>query len=125
MHILQSHKIPAPKGHYSPAISHGGFLFISGQVPFTEEQAVSVEIEEQTRITLQKVATILEAAGCQRSDVLQCRIYISDMSLWARVNAVYADFFGDHKPTRCIVPVGELHYGCLIEMEALAIHPGA
>lgn len=125
MHILQSHKIPAPKGHYSPAISHGGFLFISGQVPFTKEQAVSVEIEEQTRITLQKVATILEAAGCQRSDVLQCRIYISDMSLWARVNAVYADFFGDHKPTRCIVPVGELHYGCLIEMEALAIHPGA
>lgn len=123
MNILQSSKIPTPKGHYSPAISHGGFLFISGQVPFTQEQESPVEIEEQTHITLQKVATLLEEAGCQRSDVLQCRIYISDMSLWGRVNAVYAKFFGSHKPTRCIVPVGELHYGCLIEMEALAIHP--
>ncbi len=123
MKILQSNAIPTPKGHYSPAISHGGFLFISGQVPFNEEQSQPVEIEEQTRLTLGKVEQILQEAGRSKTDVLQCRIYISNMELWSRVNAVYADFFGDHKPTRCIVPVGELHYGCLIEMEALAISP--
>jgi 2-iminobutanoate/2-iminopropanoate deaminase len=48
------------------------------------------------------------------------RIYISDIALWDKVNEVYTQFFGDHKPVRCVVPDGKLHYGCLIDAECVA-----
>ncbi|MEM6633199.1 MAG: RidA family protein [Bacteroidota bacterium] len=122
MEILQSPNIPVPKGHYSPAISHNGLLYISGQLPYDPENQSSPEgIEAQTLATLEKMDVLLREAGTTRSKVLQCRIYISDVNLWGKVNEVYASFFGNHKPVRCVVPVNQLHYGCLIEIEALAV----
>ena len=122
MEILQSPNIPTPKGHYSPAISHNGLLYISGQLPYDPQtQASPPGIEAQTLATLGKIDLILREAGATRSDVLQCRVYVSDVNLWGKVNEVYAQFFGDYKPVRCVVPVAELHYGCLIEIEAIAV----
>jgi len=47
-------------------------------------------------------------------------VYVSDITLWGRVNAVYARVFGDHRPARAVVPTRELHYGFQIEVEAIA-----
>lgn len=47
-------------------------------------------------------------------------VYISDIALWDRVNAVYAQFFGQHRPARTVVPTGELHFGFQIEIDAIA-----
>uniref|UniRef100_UPI003904C019 RidA family protein n=1 Tax=Gudongella sp. SC589 TaxID=3385990 RepID=UPI003904C019 len=63
---------------------------------------------------------VLKEAGAARADVVQCRIYIIGVQNWDAVNEVYAEFFGNHKPARIVVPVPELHGGSLVEIEAVA-----
>ena len=77
-------------------------------------------IEQQTRDALHNVERVLLAAGCTKEDVVLCRVYIPDVAEWDTVNAVYAAFFGRHKPARVIVPTRELHNGALVEIEAIA-----
>ena len=77
-------------------------------------------IEQQTRDALHNVERVLLAAGCTKEDVVLCRVYIPDVAAWDTVNAVYAAFFGAHKPARVIVPTRELHHGARIEIEAIA-----
>jgi 2-iminobutanoate/2-iminopropanoate deaminase len=113
---------PVPAGHYSQAVIYNGLIFISGQipvVPITGEKLTG-SIDEQTLQVLKNIKAITEAAGSNISKILRVTVYISDIELWGEVNKVYASFFGDHKPARAIVPVKELHYGCKIEMEAIA-----
>lgn len=112
---------PPPKGHYSPAIAHEGVLYVSGQLPIDpQDQSIPPTIEAQTDLVLAKLERILTAAGTAKDRVIQVRIYLADIELWDRVNVRYAAFFGDHRPVRCVVPTGPLHYGCGIELEALA-----
>ncbi len=122
MKIIKSEKIPEPKGHYSPCIEHNGMLYLSGQVPVDPvSQKVPESIEEQTDLVLQKVEQIINESGSSKNHILQMRVYISDIKLWDIVNERYRLFFGNHKPVRTIIPTRDLHYGCLIEVEATAI----
>ncbi|MFW9965977.1 MAG: RidA family protein [Candidatus Thorarchaeota archaeon] len=111
------------KAHYSSAVVHNGIVYVSGQLPMDPEKGTPVEggFEEHARATLQSLSEVLEAAGSSREKVLQTTAYISDVTLWGKVNEVYAEFFGDHKPARTVVPTTELHYGCLIEIDAVAV----
>ena len=111
-----------PAGHYSPAIVHNGLVYIAGQLPIDPmngERELG-DIEAQTRRVLQNLDLILNAAGSSRALVLQTTVYTSDLSLWSRINEVYAEFFGDHRPARAVVPTPPLHYGFLIELSAIA-----
>jgi len=113
---------PRPAGHYSQAIVHGDIVYVSGQLaidPQTGEKRLG-SIEEQTEQALKNVAEILKAANSDLSQVLKTTVYISDIALWERVNAVYARFFGEHRPARAVVPTRDLHYGFQIEIEAIA-----
>ncbi|HOJ05299.1 MAG TPA: RidA family protein [Bacteroidota bacterium] len=110
--------LPSPKGHYAYCIEHNGLLFISGQLPVDDRGVIPDGIEAQTALVLRKLDEILLAAGSARDRVLRLRVYISDISLWDTVNAHCAAYFATHRPARCIVPVGPLHHGCLIEIEA-------
>ena len=113
---------PAPIGHYSSAVVHNGLVFVSGQLPrnaMTGEVETG-DIEKQTELALRNVEDILKAAGSDLSQVLQFTIYVSEMELWDRVNAVYASVLGEHKPARAIVPVKDLHFGTKIEIQAIA-----
>ena len=74
----------------------------------------------QTEQALVNLDAILRAAGSSRAQVLKATVYVADMALWDRVNAVYAQFFGAHRPARTIVPTRELHYGFQVEVEAVA-----
>jgi 2-iminobutanoate/2-iminopropanoate deaminase len=111
------------KAHYSSAVVHDGIVYVSGQLPMDTEKGQPIEggIEEHARAALQSLSEVLEAAGSSKENVLRTTAYISDVSLWNRVNEAYADFFGDHRPARTVVPTAKLHYGCLIEIDAVAI----
>jgi reactive intermediate/imine deaminase len=124
MQSINTPGMPPANGHYSPCIEHNGMLFLSGQIPFDKHTGKIPEgIEAQALLVLEKLGRILQEAGSDRNHVIQVRIYLSDIGLWDKVNAVYSEFFGTHRPVRCVVPTGPLHYGCLIEAEAVACKP--
>ncbi len=110
------------KGHYVPAIKSAGLLFISGQLSLDLDtrEVPEPDIRVHTQLALHNVERVLTAAGLTRNDVVQCRIYTSDMRNWDPINEVYAAFFGEHRPSRVVVPVPELHFGCMVEIEAVA-----
>lgn len=110
------------RGHYVPGMIFGGTLYISGQLPVHHETGLPMAetIEQQTKDALHNVELVLNAAGCTKEDVVLCRVYIPDVCHWDAVNAVYAAFFGSHKPARVIVPTRELHNGAMVEIEAVA-----
>jgi len=113
---------PRPGGHYAQAIVHDNLVYVSGQLPIdpqTGEKRVG-SIEEQTEQALKNLAAILRAAGSDVDRVLKTTLYVSDIALWDRVNAVYAEFFGQHRPARAVVPTRELHFGFQVEIEAVA-----
>jgi 2-iminobutanoate/2-iminopropanoate deaminase len=122
MEIISTKKAPEPAGHYSQAIVHNDLVFVSGQLPVdpVSGERICTSIEEQTLQVLDNLEAILKAAGSSRDRVLKVTVYISDISLWGRVNAVYSQFFKDHRPARAVVPTKELHYGFQVEMEAIA-----
>jgi 2-iminobutanoate/2-iminopropanoate deaminase len=123
MREISTDQAPPPAGHYAQAIVHDGLVYVSGQLavdPQTGEKRLG-DIEAQTRQALANVAAILRAAGSDVDRVLKTTVYVADIALWGRVNAVYAAFFGDHRPARAVVPTRELHYGFLVEIEAVAV----
>lgn len=120
MKVVEHTKMPSANGHYSMCTEHNGFLFISGQLPLGEERQIPEGIKAQTSLVLKKLETILKAAHSDLDKLLSVRIYIPDVELWDQVNEVYAEFMGAARPARCVVPTGRLHYGCLIELEAVA-----
>jgi 2-iminobutanoate/2-iminopropanoate deaminase len=122
MKIIKNINMPHANGHYSQCVEHNGILYLSGQLPFVPSTRELPEgIKDQALQALNNVENILNSAGSRRDKVLQVRIYISDISLWDDVNAVYSEFFGPHKPARCVVPVKELHFGALVEIEVTAV----
>ena len=125
MRRIDTKDAPSPGGHYAQGVSHGGFLFVSGQLPIdarTKEKKTGA-IEEQTQQVLDNVLAIVVAAGGDKSHIVKTTVYVSDIELWERVNEVYAEFFGLYRPARAIVPVKELHHGFQIEIEAVAALP--
>ena len=110
------------KGHYSPGVISNGLLFVSGQLSIDPDTRKVPDggIEEHTYLALDNLDRVLKEAGVSRSSVVQCRIYVSDIDDWDKVNVIYSEFFGEHKPARIVVPVSRLHFGCLIEIEAIA-----
>ena len=122
MRMISTPDAPSPAGHYSQAIVYGDTVYVSGQLAVnltTGEKGVG-SIEEQTRLTLRNIEQILLSAGSDLDHVIKTTAYISDVELWGGVNAAYAEVFGDHRPARAVVPSRDLHYGCLVEIEAIA-----
>jgi 2-iminobutanoate/2-iminopropanoate deaminase len=114
----------APKagGHYSQGVVYNGLVFVSGQLsidPATGERKLG-SIEEQTEQALNNVLAILNASGSDWSKVLKMTVYVADIELWEPVNKVYSRILGEHRPARAVIPTGALHYGFLIEIEAVA-----
>ena len=122
MKMISTPDAPSPAGHYSQAVVYGDTVYVSGQLavnPVTGEKGVG-SIEEQTRLTLRNIEQILLSAGSDLDHVIKTTAYISDIELWGGVNQAYAEVFGDHRPARVVVPSRDLHYGCLVEIEAIA-----
>lgn len=123
MKYISTKNAPTPAGHYSQAVVQGDLVFVSGQLPIDpiSGEKKTGSVEEQAEQTLQNLAEILKAANSGPEQVVKVTVYLSDIKLWSRVNAVYAKYFGEHKPARAVVPTRELHYGFQIEIEAIAV----
>jgi 2-iminobutanoate/2-iminopropanoate deaminase len=120
--LIQTSNAPTPAGHYSQAVVHNGLVYVSGQLPIdpkTGEKRFD-SIEEQTEQVLTNLSEILKAANSDISRLLKVTIYISDINMWDKVNTIYARVMKDHRPARAVIPIKDLHYGFLIEVDGIA-----
>lgn len=111
-----------PAGHYAPAVTMGDYIFISGQLPIdplTGEKCGRT-LAEQAKKVFENFSAVLDAAGVSKDQVVKTTLFIPDVAFWKDINGLYAMYFGDHHPSRSIVPTRELHHGCLLEMEGIA-----
>lgn len=114
--------LPAPRGPYSPAVRAGGFIFVSGQGPVdpgTNEFSFG-DIQHETRIVLNNIKQILEGCGASVRDVVKCSVFLSDGKDFARMNEVYAEFFGDQKPARTTVEAQFAEPRMKVEIDCIA-----
>jgi 2-iminobutanoate/2-iminopropanoate deaminase len=128
MQTVRTDQAPRPAGHYSQGIVHGGVVYVSGQLPINPvaPDAPAGDPESQVRRVLRNVEGVLEAAGSGLDRLLQVTIFVSDLSLWPEVNRIFAEMLGEHRPTRAVIPCGELKRGYLLEVTAVAaVAPGA
>jgi Putative translation initiation inhibitor, yjgF family len=116
---------PAPAGHYSQAVQSGDTLYISGQLPIRADKTPlpDMGIEAQARQAIANMLAILDEAGGKADDLCRVTAYIVGVDNWPRFNQVYAEMLGDARPARTVVPVPELHYGFLVEVDAIARIP--
>jgi 2-iminobutanoate/2-iminopropanoate deaminase len=124
MEAVATKSAPAAIGPYSQAITHGGMLFLSGQVPIdpaTGELVVG-DIATQTERVLDNLAAVLAAAGSSFADVVRTTIYLTNLADFAVVNATYAKRFAEGRPypARATVQVGALPKGANVEIDAIA-----
>ena len=113
---------PGAIGPYSQAIRTGSLLFCSGQVPLDPAtgEIVKDDIDGQTRRCLENLSAVCEAAGASLSQAVRCTVYLTDMGDFARVNDVYAEFFGEEDPpARVAIAVAGLPKGADIEIDAI------
>ena len=121
--VITADQAPKAIGPYSHAIRVGEFIYTSGQIaldPATGE-LVAGGIEEQTRRVWQNLAAVLEAAGSRLDRVVKTTVFMSDLGEFARMNAVYAEFFPAHPPARSTIQVAALPKGGKIEIECVAL----
>ena len=119
--IIHSDKAPAAVGPYSQAISIGGLVFASGQLPIDPLTGTipAGSIEEQTHNCLKNLRAIAEAAGGGLEHAVKTTIFLVDMQDFKAVNAVYASYFKPPFPARSTVQVAALPLGADIEIEAV------
>lgn len=109
-----------PSGSYSPGIlAEGRFVFVSGQGPLRDGEIVGDDIETQTRVTLENVRSVLEAAGRSMADVVRCGVFMSDLADFDRMDAVYREYFPEPLPAR--TTIGAALLGILIEIDCIAV----
>ncbi|MFK7807522.1 MAG: Rid family detoxifying hydrolase [Saprospiraceae bacterium] len=121
--IINTTKAPAPVGPYNQSVSFNGVLYLSGQIalnPATGELVMDT-IEAETHQVLKNMGAVLKAAGLRYEDVIKCSVFVSDMNLYGRINAVYAEYFEeDSAPARELVEVANLPKFVNIEISAIA-----
>jgi len=122
MRTIRTDDAPTPTGHYAQGLAHGGVLYVAGMLPKdpTWPDAPHGTVEEQVQRTMRNVEAVLRAGGSGLDQLLSVTIYLTDLTLWPRVNAAYASIMGDHRPARTVVPVPELANGYLVEIQAIA-----
>jgi reactive intermediate/imine deaminase len=122
LHSVVTPDAPAPGGHYSQAVIHGGLVYVSGQLPLVvgAPHDTAAPFDVQARRALANLLAILTAAGSSPAGLLKVSAYIVGVEHWPAFNAVYAEMLGAAKPARSVVTVPELHYGYLIEIDAVA-----
>jgi 2-iminobutanoate/2-iminopropanoate deaminase len=123
LQLIETAEAPPPGGHYSQAIIANGFVFVAGQLPIKlgGRNEIPAGIDAQTRQALSNVDAILRAANSSLDRVVSVTVYVTDIANWPEVNRVYADVFGKHRPARVVAVSPQLHFGSLVEIQAVAL----
>lgn len=122
MRYHHSDDAPAAIGPYSQAVEVGGLLFTSGQIGLDPATGELVEggFEPQARRVLANLEAVLAAAGCTFGQVVKATIYVTDLACFPRLNELYGEAMGAHRPARSTVQVAALPKGALVEIDLIA-----
>ena len=120
--IIATNNAPKAIGPYSQAVAYNGVLYCSGQIPLDPATGVLVEgdVSVQTERVLENLKAVLEAAGSSLEKVLKTTVFIKDMNEFAKINEIYARYFGASLPARATVEVARLPRDVRVEIEAIA-----
>jgi 2-iminobutanoate/2-iminopropanoate deaminase len=123
--VFSSPDAPPALGPYSQAIGAGPLIFCSGQVPLQAAtgELVGPDVAEQTKQALLNLGAVLKSAGVSYANIIKTTVFLTDLSRFADMNAVYATFFPEAPPARSTVEVSGLPRGAKVEIEAIAIKP--
>ena len=108
------------KKHLSPAIKANGFIYISGQTAGNEKGDFPKDIEQQTKIVLDKIKLLLKEANSSMENVIKTTVFITDTSEYEKMNKIYCSYFADNPPTRSCVKVELMKKDLKVEIEAVA-----
>ena len=120
--IILTDKAPAPIGPYSQAVSVGDLVFLSGQIPLDPRtgELVDADIEAATARVLQNIKAVLESEGLAFRHVVKTTVFMKDLALFPRMNAIYAAAFSENPPARSTVQAAALPKGVSVEIEVVA-----
>lgn len=121
--IIKTEDAPQAIGPYSQAISAGGFVFLSGQIPLDPATGQFVEggIAEQTEQVLRNLSKVLEAAGTSMARVVKTTVFLADMGDFVAMNEVYGRFFSENPPARSTVQAARLPRDARVEIDVIAL----
>jgi 2-iminobutanoate/2-iminopropanoate deaminase len=122
---IHTETAPAPVGPYNQAVVAGGVVYCSGQIALDPGSGAMVgdgDVEAETRQVLANLQAVLAAAGCGPRQVVRTTVFLTDLADFARVNALYAELFGEGvSPARACVQVAALPKGARVEIDAIAV----
>lgn len=122
LQIVTTNDAPAAIGPYSQAVRYGNLLYTAGQIPLDPQsgQITGSNVSEQTRQVLLNLSAVLKAGSSSIEHVIKTTVYLTDMSNFGEMNAVYEQFFGSSRPARSTVAVAGLPRNALVEIECVA-----
>ncbi len=109
-----------PVGPYTPIVRGGDLLFTAGQVGIAEGVLVEGGLENELRQAFTNLRGVLSSANASLADVVKTTVFLADMADYGRMNEIYMEEFGDHRPARSAVQVAALPLGARVEIEAVA-----
>lgn len=120
--VIHSNNAPAAVGPYSQAIDCGDFVFCSGAIPLIPETGSVIEggLEEQAHQMFKNCQAVLAASGLGFENVVKTTVFMTNLSDFGKLNAIYGEYFADPYPARSCVEVSNLPKGVLVEMECIA-----
>jgi 2-iminobutanoate/2-iminopropanoate deaminase len=121
--VISTPNAPAAIGPYSQAIRVGNTLYLSGQLGLDPKTGKFTPggFEAQARQALKNQQAVLQAAGFSLDDVVQCQIFVKDLSNYSKFNAIYKEFFKKDFPARAVLEVSRIPADGLIEITMVAV----
>jgi len=123
METIHSDDAPKAIGPYSQAVKAGNVIYTSGQVSLDPKsgQLVTGDFAAQARRVFDNLAAVLRAAGADFKNVAKANVYLVNLGDFDTLNAIYAEYFGDHKPARTTVQVAGLPKKAALEIDLIAV----
>jgi 2-iminobutanoate/2-iminopropanoate deaminase len=111
---------PKPVGPYTPVVEAGEWIVVSGQVGLVDGRLADGGLAGQCVQAMANLRAQLESVGASLDDVVKTTVFLRHMTDYPRMNELYMEAFGDHRPARSAIGVAELPLGALFEVEAWA-----
>jgi 2-iminobutanoate/2-iminopropanoate deaminase len=123
MDYIHSDDAPKAIGPYSQAIKAGNVIYTSGQVSLDPKtgELVTGDFSAQARRVFDNLGAVLRAGGAGFRNVAKATVYLTNLGNFQTLNAIYAEYFGDHKPARTTVQVAGLPKGAALEIDLIAV----
>ena len=121
--IIKTDQAPAAIGAYSQAVKVGDTVYLSGQIPLDPASMQLVEggMEAQIRRVFENLAAVAHASGGSLADTVKLNVFLTDLSHFALLNQIMAEYFREPYPARAAIGVAALPRGALVEMDAVLV----